>query len=306
MSEFSIFSPTYLYIDGRLDQFLGEGVSHAIAEVESPLRMALVLYVMLYGFAILRGAIREPIVDFAVRSIKLIIIYRLATTVAYSDYVTQPLFHALPETVAKAISGTASGDPGAAFDQFLARVGYLSDKISDQASLSNPGPWLMAIAVTIVGALAAALGFGVVVIAKVALALIIGLGPLFVACALFEATRRYFFGWLSQAVNYVILFGLVIAIFQLVLSLIDAQWGSIEGLDPMSAGLLFISLCLLGALFFLQTPAIAAGIAGGASLGIGDFGAATGLGWRGDQQARPAANAPPVSGGGGTIGPVRS
>jgi type IV secretion system protein VirB6 len=304
MSDFAIFSPAYVYIDGKLDQFLGQGVSNAIAVVESPLRLALVLYVMFYGFGILRGAISEPVMDFAVRSIKLIIIYRLATTAAYGDYVTQPLFHLLPQAIAKAVAGGSVGDPGAAFDQFLARVGYLADKISDQASLSDPQPWLVALVVLVVGSAAAALGFGLVLIAKVALALLIGLGPLFVACSLFEATRRYFFGWLSQAVNYIILFGLVIAIFQLVLSLVDAQWGAIERLDPISAGLLFICLCLLGAIFFVQTPAIAAGIAGGASVGMSDFTSAPSQSRRASPGSGSPGNASAASG--GAISPVRA
>ena len=305
MSDFAIFSPAYVYIDGKLDQFLGQGVSNAIAVVESPLRLALVLYVMFYGFAILRGAISEPIMDFAVRSIKLIIIYRLATTTAYGDYVTQPLFHLLPQTIAKAVAGASVGDPGAAFDQFLARAGYLAEKISDQASLADPQPWLVALVVMVVGSIAAALGFGVLLIAKVALALIICLGPLFVACSLFEATRRYFFGWLSQAVNYIVLFGLVIAVFQLVLSLVDAQWGAIESLDPISAGFLFISLCLLGSIFFVQTPAIAAGIAGGASVGLGDFAPSPDPSRRASLGSGSPNNAPSANGG-GAISPGRA
>jgi len=45
----------------------------------------------------------------------------------------------------------------------------------------------------------------------------------------------------------------------------------------VAGGLLFIALCLLGAIFFLQTPAIAAGIAGGASAGLADFANAASL-----------------------------
>jgi type IV secretion system protein VirB6 len=303
MSGFAIFGPAYVFIDGKLDQFLAQDVGRVIAEVEGPLRCSLVLYVLLYGFAIMRGAISEPVMDFAVRSIKLAIIYRLATTVAYNDYVTQPLFHSLPDAVARAISGGTSGDPGVAFDRFLARAAYLAQKIGNTASPVDFGPWIMAGAVQLVGGAAAALGFGIVVLAKVALALIICLGPIFVACALFEATRRYFFGWLGQAVNYILLLAMIIVIFQLVLSLVDAQWGSIDSLDPMAAGLLFIALSLLGAIFFLQTPNIAAGVAGGASAGLADFGNAAGMAFRGggvspqkSQQTQPS--------GGGSIAPT--
>lgn len=274
---FQIFQPAYQFVDGKLDVFLNERASSVIAEVSGPLRAALVLYVLLYGFAILRGSISEPVMDFAVRSLKLAFVYMLATTVAYSTYVTEPLFHVLPDTLARAVSGSGVPDVGAAFDQFFSRAAYLAEKITKEASPIDFGPWILGAVVYIVGALAAALGFGVVMIAKVALALLVALGPIFIACALFDASRRYFFGWLSQAVNYLVLFALILTIFQLILSLVDQQWGQIDGQDPMAGGLLFIALCLLGAIFFLQTPAIAAGIAGGASAGLADFANAASL-----------------------------
>ncbi|HEY3949589.1 type IV secretion system protein [Phenylobacterium sp.] len=271
---FAIFEPAYAFVDGKLDAFLGQRLSDVLAQVAGPLRAALALYVLLYGFAILRGAISEPFVDFAIRSLKLAFIVMLATTAAYSTVVTTPLFHTLPDTLTQAISGAATPDVGAAFDQFFGRAAYLGEKIARTGSPTDLGPFVMAGAVYLMGALAAALGFGVVMVAKVALALLIALGPIFIACALFDASRRFFFGWLSQAVNYVVLFALIITVFQLILSLVADRWGTIDGQDPMSAGLLFMALCLLAAIFFLQTPVIAAGIAGGASVGLADFGAA--------------------------------
>ena len=267
-----VFAPAYTFIDSRLDAFLGDGAGRAAAAASGPLRLALILYVLLYGFAILRGAISEPLIDFAIRSVKLALIFMLVTSAGYAHWVTQPLFHALPDTLARAVAGATTGDAGAAFDQFLGRAGYLGDKIAKEATVTDWLPWLVSGAVLIVGALAAALGFGIVALAKVALALLIALGPIFIACALFEATRRYFFGWVSQAVNYLVLFALILAVFQLVLALVGDRWGEIDGQDPVVGGLIFIALCLLGAVFFLQTPAIAAGIAGGASLGLADFG----------------------------------
>jgi type IV secretion system protein VirB6 len=280
-SSFQVFEPAYTFIDGKLDAFLNTDASNVIAQVSGPMRLALVLYVLLYGFAILRGAISEPIVDFAIRSLKLAFIYMLATTVAYSSWITTPLFQTLPSTLAQALGGSTSTDPGAAFDQFFARAAYLGEKIAQTANVTNPAPWLEAGAVDVIGGLAAALGFGVVIVAKVSLALIIALGPIFVACSVFDASRRFFFGWLSQAVNYLVLMALIIAVFQMILSLVGDQWGQIDGADPMAGGLIFIALCILGAIFFLQTPAIAAGIAGGASAGLADFGNAAGMVFRG-------------------------
>jgi type IV secretion system protein VirB6 len=148
----------------------------------------------------------------------------------------------------------------------------------------------------------------VVIVAKVSLALIIALGPAFIACSLFDASRRFFFGWLSQAVNYLVLMALIIAVFQMILGLVTQQWSQIDGQDAMAGGLIFIALCILGAIFFLQTPSIAAGIAGGASAGISDFGNAIGAAFRG-----PGGVATSVAGGrsaaprsGGSMRPARA
>lgn len=287
--DLRIFAPAYAYVDGRLDAFLNEGVGNAMAEVAGPVRVALVLYVLLYGFAILRGAISEPIMDFAVRSVKLALIVVLAGTAAYGPWIAQPLFHSLPDTLTRAVGGASIGDAGAAFDQFFNRAAYLGDKIAGEATLTDWTPLLLSGAVWVCGALAAALGFGIVTLAKVALAFLVALGPIFIACSLFEASRRYFFGWLGQAVNYLVLFALILAVFQMVLAIVAEQWIAIEGDDPMAGGLIFIALCLLGAIFFLQTPAIAAGIAGGASIGLADFGNAMGL--RGSGSGRSASSA---------------
>lgn len=304
----AIFQPAYDFIDGKLDTFLTQDAAQVMAQVAGPLRAALVLYVLLYGFAILRGAIQEPLIDFAVRSVKLALIVMLATTPAYGSWIATPLFHTLPDALSSAISGQAPESAGAAFDHFFSRVGYMGEKVAKEASPINWSPLLVSAGVWVIGALAAALGFGIFLLAKVALALLIALGPIFVACALFEASRRFFFGWLSQAVNFLVLLALIVTIFQLILSLVGAQWGSIDGQDPVAGGLLFIALCLLAAIFFLQVPAIAAGIAGGASAGLADFGnaaAMTGQG-RAPFPAQSASGHSQTPRQGGSLRPVRA
>lgn len=269
--SYSVFTQAYGTMDGRLQAFLGAAVPDVLAEVAGPMRLALTLYVLLYGFAILRGSITEPLMDFAVRSLKLAVIFLLVTTPAYGAYVTEPLFHGLPNTLARALGGGSTEGAGGAFDAFISQTAWLADRVSDGASPFDIGRWIMVGAVWVCGALASALGFGIVLIAQMALALLIALGPLFIGLALFEATRRYFFGWLSQAVNYLVLFGLIFAVLQMVLAMLADQWTNIQSQDAMSAGFIFITLCLLASIFFLQTPTLAAGIAGGASLGISDF-----------------------------------
>ncbi|MDP3383684.1 MAG: type IV secretion system protein, partial [Phenylobacterium sp.] len=87
---FEVFGPAYLFVDERLELFLSDRMGVMTAELAPAVRSALVLYVTLYGIAIVRGAITEPVLDFAVRSLKLAIVSLLSTTVAYQTYVTDP------------------------------------------------------------------------------------------------------------------------------------------------------------------------------------------------------------------------
>jgi type IV secretion system protein VirB6 len=276
MSDLQIFAGAYAFIDARLTMFVGQQAPEVVTLVAAPLRLALVLYVVLYGFAILRGAIAEPVVDFAVRGMKLVFIYAIATTTAYNDFVLTPLFSELPDRLAMAVSGGDAATVGEAFDDMINYAAHLGTRAMRAGSLLDPAPWVVAAVVFVVGALTSALGFGVVMVAKIALALLVALGPIFIACALFDASRRFFFGWLSQAVNYLILFALVLTLVQLVLDLVRSQWSSVQGMDPVGGGLVFTALCILAGFFFLQMPALAAGIAGGASVGLADFGRAAG------------------------------
>lgn len=268
----TIFQPAYDYVDARLDAVLNDGLSNVIAAVDGPLRLALILYVVLYGYAIFRGSISEPVMDGVVRLVKLCFIYAVATSVAYNSYVKAPLFTYLPNWLAEAISGSGSPSVGGAFDDFFNRGGYLANKIMDSATLTDWAPILTGGVVWIATALTSGLGFGIVMLAKIALAVLVALGPIFIACLVFEASRGFFYGWLRQGVNYLLLFALIITVNQIVLALVTGQWGNIDGqADPSEGGLLFIALCVFAIIFFLQTPNIAAGIAGGAAAGIGDF-----------------------------------
>lgn len=142
-------------------------------------------------------------------------------------------------------------------------------------------------------------------IAKVALALLVALGPIFIACLVFDASRQFFYGWLKQGVNYLLLFALIIVVFEMILALVDGQWGSINSqADPEMGGILFTALCILGGIFFLQTPNIAAGIAGGAAAGIGDFANAARGAFGGQSTVPASAGRGPRGGGGGSVRPA--
>lgn len=62
-----------------LTRFVSDSVTNLTSAVSGPLRVGLMLYIVLYGIAIIRGGVREPVMDFAWRSVRLVAIVMLAT-----------------------------------------------------------------------------------------------------------------------------------------------------------------------------------------------------------------------------------
>jgi type IV secretion system protein VirB6 len=270
-----VFEPAYEAISGQLSAFLTDRVAAVAAVIQPPLLVAMTLYFVLYGIAIWRGAVSEPLIDIGIRGIKLAMIYAIATgAAAYGSNVTEPLFTSFPQTLAQAVSGGAApAQPGQPFDQFM---GYAWDLGNQDFQKGGTFPALNLIllfagaAVFLIGTIAAALGFAVFIMALVALAMIITLGPIFIALCLFDVTRRYFFGWLNQALNYLLLYALIITVFQMVLHLVTQTWVETPD-DPAIASLELVALSILGAVFALHLPNLSTGIVGGASAGLSDF-----------------------------------
>lgn len=268
----AIFSTAYEFIDGRLAEVLGERTASVLGAVAPIANTAVLLYFILFGWAVIQGKIDEPIMDFIARSVKLVFVVQIGTTSLYNQYVTGPLFTTIPNWLAGMVSGGAVTDAGTPFDEFFAAGLLNAEKIAASSSgFMDFGPLIVAACVAVVAGLSAAIGFAIFMIAKIALAVLVALGPLFIACLIFEPTRRFFYGWLSQAVNYLLLFCIIIIMHEMVVNLVFQNGtGSATG-DPMLDGYIFMALAFLGTVFFLQAPSMAAGIAGGASAGIQDF-----------------------------------
>src|SRR5258707_7644459 len=86
--------------------FVSTSVSNLASYVDGPLRVAVMLYVILYGFAVMRGAISEPIMEFAWRAMRIVVVVLLSTNSgAFQQYVTGLFFDSLPKEIGNALAG---------------------------------------------------------------------------------------------------------------------------------------------------------------------------------------------------------
>ncbi len=293
-----LFTTLYTNIDGKLDMFLNERLNNVIEVVRGPLALGLVIYIALFGYMVMRGIVSEPWGELVYRMVKLCLLYIAATTVAYTEWVTNPLFHGMPDAISQALAGHTVTSVGNVFDDYFSQCDVIIARIeTEAATYSDINPYklvlyVLSLVLKALAGLSAAIGFSITVFAKVALAIIIALGPIFIALSLFETTRRLFHGWLGQAFNFIVLMAVIIAITALITDLGATAITASEGVGDAALGaVLFAVYIFLGTIFFFQAPSIATGIAGGASAGIGAFaGSAWGAMAAPFQQRRVARN----------------
>ncbi|MHC2484889.1 TrbL/VirB6 family protein [Rhizobium leguminosarum] len=270
----------FSFVDGQfkspLENFISSGTSNIASWISGPLTAALTLYVVLYGYLVLRGSVQEPILEFAFRAMKLAIIVMLVRNASeYQTYVTNIFFETLPREISQALnSGTAPS--ASTFDSLLDKGQKCAKEIWARAT------WPADIVTGIGGMMAigasftvAAIGYIVSLYARLALAIVLAIGPIFVALAMFQSTRRFTESWIGQLVNFVILQVLVVAIGSLLISCIDTTFTAVESYtDVMMRPVALCAICLAALYVFYQLPGIASALAaGGASLTYG-YGAA--------------------------------
>jgi type IV secretion system protein VirB6 len=108
-----------------------------------------------------------------------------------------------------------------------------------------------------------------IALSSIALAILLALGPLFIASLFFESTRRFFSAWLAQLTNYGLITVLTVMVAALLLRVVQtfaaqtaARGGDIVTVDALN----MVLVAVLVFLVFRQIMPIAAGLAGGVSL----------------------------------------
>lgn len=178
------------------------------------------LFVMLYGFAMLRGAVKDPINESWTKLFKITVVVILSVEFAtYNNYVAQ-FFWNLPKYLTDWLIPSDIVDSLKAFlpddsedmaimlvTAFMsAIVEIMSDGLSasDHSGDTDPTAFAAALGVGAAGASLTAIVAGILLVAKFSLSILLALGPFFIVSILFEKTKQYFEGWLTQVVNFVV------------------------------------------------------------------------------------------------------
>jgi type IV secretion system protein VirB6 len=233
--------------------------------------LLMTIWILGKGFLIVTGQSRESMMGLVMSSAKAMLILFFATTwsVASSD-ISGLINDDIPKTIYYAVSGN-TGDVFADIDQSL---GYMQaafssiDAIQDGGDATVSGQKDRAMWFAGIGTGGPAITAGVMMLLnRIAMALFIGLGPIFILCLLFNGTKQLFSRWLFYGLatmfSLAVLSVMVTLALDAILAVAASFWvgsiisgGSAEGVNSMA--MQQGGLGLLLTMLMISAPAMAA------------------------------------------------
>jgi len=274
-----LFTSAYTAIDEPLTNAVDSALDNLIGFVNPTLKTLLTIYIIWIGLQtrwVPTGAPVSGLIAHAARGA--VIVMLLSNTATFNQWVGTVFLTTIPDGLGNALNGTIGGGGpitgGAQFDDVWNaawKAGLVVYKNLPEWSMKGAFLALAVIAFWGLAFVAVGVGFLMFMGAHVLMALLMVIGPVFIACALFPASRRFFSGWIATTTGVLVTQVLVIALMSLMIQVqkseliklqaapagsdIMGQIGSLIGL----AGLLFICAGLAK-----QIPGLAVGLSGGA------------------------------------------
>jgi len=267
-----IVAPLFGQVDAAVIGFYLAAAGRVAAAAVNPFRAMVTIYIVLWGLAFWRGLINEPLSDGVARLFRVVLIGTVALGAGIYGARIASFLYNTPAQLASVVMGGAVA-PENVMDASISKGNDIALAFMDLVSAFDVSGSIAAIVSALIVWLFTAVlvlyGTALVLLSKVILGLVIALGPLFFALLLFDSTKRFFEGWLGQALNYLFVYALVVATINIMFALWAPQLQ--YALDNNAAGFkALLPMIIVGGASFvilMQVPALASGLAGGVQLG---------------------------------------
>lgn len=234
------------------------------------------LWILFYGYAVLRGEVSETVPQFTWKMVKIGL--ALAVALESGVYIA---------TIAEAANGVALGvattfvpegvssevitTPYALLDEFNDSASKQTFDIMKEASLLRPDLLFAAVVFSLGSVAFLCVGLFLVTLSTVLLTFVVAVGPLFVFCLAWKPTQRFFDSWLSMLLNVTVLtwfsfFALGLSTFlgRQIFIAIDSGGGFLgPNFNVLGESLRYCVLMLVMAILCFQAPSLAAALTGG-------------------------------------------
>jgi type IV secretion system protein VirB6 len=263
------FAEVSQWLNGLLTGYIGNTAATVAAALEPAVVALASVYVMGWGYLHLTGRIDEPFVDGLARIARVALVLGLGLKLwLYNTLLVDTFFNA-PGQLAAAVIGTP--DSVTIVDQIIFTGGDAATALMEKGGLldGNLSYYFAGFFVYLAVGVTAIYTIFLLSLAKVALSVLLALGPFFVASLLFKAVRRFFDAWIAQLANYAlvaVLATLVVALLMRLLTVTAAQAAALGTGISIADG---VRVCFAAALIVLvlrQVMPMASGISGGLAL----------------------------------------
>lgn len=277
----TVFSTVFQKIDQGVISFVGSTSAAVATSIAPAVTVLLVIYVMIWGWSMIRGVIDEPITDGITRIVRLAVISGIALSVGlYSQYVTDWIWSS-PDAIAEIVVNKDARSSINFLDTLISRFFTLANNFliaaerESRYGIPDLTLFFSGVSLLIMGVIVTGYAAFLFILGKLSLAILLSVGPIFIALAIFEATRKFLDSWIGQVLNYVFLVMLTAACVKLVLIFIEQYFVIMLNTEPnIGDAMQMIAISLICFLILLQMPSVASGLGGGVALST-----LNGIGW---------------------------
>jgi type IV secretion system protein VirB6 len=268
MGFFATFSA---WLNAELAAYIGDNTARLASILEPAIVTLATIYVMAWGYLHLTGKIDEPVIAGLKRILTLALILGVGLRLWLYNTLIVDTFYNAPVQLAAAIVGSANpvGTIDTIWDRGGAVAGILWTKGASSWHGFGVGFYVAGVLVWCLIGLLCVYAMFLLALSSIALAVLLALGPLFIASLFFDTTKRFFSAWIAQLTNYALITVLTVMVATLLLQIVQSYATQTAALGSAIFTVDVLHMLLIAVLVFLvlrQVMPIAAGLAGGISL----------------------------------------
>jgi type IV secretion system protein VirB6 len=261
------FATFWTWLNTQLTGYIGDNTARLSATLEPAIVTLATLYIMVWGYLHLTGQIEEPFVLGVKRILTVAVVLGVSLRLWLYNEIIVDTFYEAPAQLAAAVIGAP--DPVHIIDSIWDRGGAVAGFLWSNSTLMTNWDFAIAGAVVwvLVGLLCVYTMF-LIALSRIALSVLLALGPLLIPLLLFQSTKRLFDAWLAQLANYALITVLTIMTAALLLQIVDSYAAQTAALGAALTTVDALNMLLVSVLVFLfmrQVMPIASGLAGGAA-----------------------------------------
>ena len=264
----AVFTNVFNTIDSTVQSTIIGNTSNMVSMVSPVLLAGFTVYVILITWSYFGTTLEQTMFDLLKRILAWGVIISFSLNIGSYNSNVVPFVLGLGEGLANAFSGGTAD--ASALDslvnllfEMIGKNSEAADEVSGIEGISEKlAAFFYNLLIIIVFGLFLIIAAAYIVLAKVFLAILVVLGPIFISLALFPATRQFFSAWVNQVVNYNLYFLLVNVVGAIFITYINNTFNQ-ETLLTDSGLIHLVLILLFFAIILLKLPEMASGLAGG-------------------------------------------